>query len=388
MVYTILLLLLLFGIFHFEKRQNIFFDKAYYILLFILFTLMTGLRYKVGGDALMYEEYYDHMPSLQWFQFGLKETFLGYQPLYILFVAICKEFSPDYYFYQLVHSVLVNSVLFWFIYTHSRKGKYSVLLVLYVFLFYFYFTFDIQREILAICCFLLGFNFFIKGKWWAYYLFAILAFLFHISATILLLLPLFKLVKFNSRIALIIILVTLPLVFTKQIVANLLSFLFFTDAMKNKAEAYGEYGFSIVGVLSFYFTKVIVILPFMFSSIIEKYKQWHWLFVYILVFSIFSQIFVGMERLLNYMYIPYIILIIKIVKDLKLSGEFSFRNKFAVAMVYVSFFFVLLYKIPMDWGVTDRAKYQEVFFPYSSVFDKEENPERERFMIELWKRTN
>lgn len=126
----------------------------------------------------------------------------------------------------------------------------------------------------------------------------------------------------------------------------------------------------------------------MFSSIIEKYKQWHWLFMYILVFSIFSQIFVGMERLLNYMYIPYIILIIKIVKDLKLSGEFSFRNKFAVAMVYVSFFFVLLYKIPMDWGVTDRAKYQEVFFPYSSVFDKEENPERERFMIELWKRTN
>lgn len=40
----------------------------------------------------------------------------------------------------------------------------------------------------------------------------------------------------------------------------------------------------------------------------------------------------------------------------------------------------------MDFNVTDRARYQAVFFPYSSVFDKETYPEREQFMIELWKR--
>jgi hypothetical protein len=56
-IYTLLLVLLLFGIFHFDIRKNTFLDKFYFLLLFVFFVLMTGLRYRVGGDALLYEDY-------------------------------------------------------------------------------------------------------------------------------------------------------------------------------------------------------------------------------------------------------------------------------------------------------------------------------------------
>src|SRR5690606_4114704 len=253
LVYSIVLLLLMFGAFHYDYRKNVFLKKGYYVLVFLVMTAMTALRYRVGGDSLMYENYFSYLPDLTEYLYWLSRgDDLHYQPGYVLFTAICKTIDPDYYFYQAVHAVVVNTVFFWFIRKHTQY-RFTVLFILYIFLFYFYLTFEIQREILAICCFLLAYTSFERNRWVTYYLFAAAAFFFHISAFILLLLPFFKFVRFTRTFVILAVVVGFPLIFLKSFLFSIFKIFFFTEGMQSKGDAYLEMEFSIAGLLIFYF---------------------------------------------------------------------------------------------------------------------------------------
>ncbi len=386
LVYSIVFLLLMFGAFHYDHRKNVFLKKAYYVLVFLVMTAMTALRYRVGGDSLMYENYFRYLPDLgDFMQFISSNSGLNYQPLFLLFVAACKSVSPDYYFYQLVHAVIVNSVIFWFISKNSAY-RYTVLFILYIFLFYFYFTFEIQREILAICCFLLAYKSFQNNRWLLYYLLAAVAFFFHISAFILFLLPLLKLVTFSRKFVILAVVIGFPLIFLKSFLFNIFQIFFITEGMQSKGDTYSEMEFSIVGILSYYFVRVILILPFMLQ-LSKSAQNRSWLLAGVLVFSISSQIMVGFDRFLNYLYIPYIIVISEFIHSNMGSLKIAlFKKNMLVLIIASNLFFVLAYKVVMDLNVRNRARYQSVFFPYESVFEKKKNPEREKFMIELWDR--
>lgn len=386
LVYSFILLLLLFGTFHFDVRKNVFLSKFYYVLTFVVMTLMVGLRYRLGGDSLQYEDYFGYLPVITDLPYYLKgNNSFNYQPLYLAFVGICKWFDDDYYFYQFVHAVIVNTIIFWFIHRYT-KYRYTTLLVLYILLFYFYFTFEIQREILAICCFLLGYNSYLKKRWLVYYLFAATAFLFHISAFILFVLPLFRLIQFNRKFIYVALLIGLPLIFAKSFLFDLFKIFFVSEAMQSKGDAYAEMDFSIAGLLIFYFVRVIINLPFLVVASKTK-SSLDWLLSAYLVLSISSQVMVGFDRFLNYLYLPYILFIIDMMyskfRHVKISG---FKRKFALTAAFVNLFFVLGYKVVMDLPVTDRARYHSIFFPYGSVFEHERHIERENFMRELWNR--
>lgn len=378
--------MLLFGWFHFDHRKNIFFQKVYYVLVFCVMTGMVALRYRVGGDTLMYMTYYRYLPDfnnlLHFFKSG---NIFGYQPGYLLFTGLCKLFSKDYGLYQIVHAVVVNTVIFWFIWVNTRF-RYTVLLILYVFLLYFYFTFEIQREVLGVCCFLLAYSSLESKKWLKYYLLATLAFLFHISAIILFIIPFFNYIKLNRKTTILLLLFSFPLLFLKEPLFKLFEIFFFTEAMSSKGEQYYEMNFSIVGLLAFYFARVITLLPFLFLFNKEVNSK-HWILTPILILLISSQIMVGFDRFLNYIYIPYIIFAVNYFSNSQTQVHFSsLRIKIAALSFALNLFFVLAYKVVLDSGVTHRARYHSVFFPYESIFDKKKTQERERFMYELWRR--
>lgn len=385
-IYSVIFILLIFGVFHYDYRKKLFLDKFYYLFIFVIMTVMTALRYRVGGDSLGYEDTYQYLPKLSDFQqYLVKGNFLQYQPLYILFTSLCKEVTKEYYFYQIAHSITVNVVLFWFIQKYS-KSKYIVLFILYIFLFYFYYTFEIQREILAICCFLLAYRFYEKNNWLVYYAFAFLAFFFHISATLLFILPLFKLIRFTKKFIIFSILITLPLIFFKDVFYNFIKDFFITEAMESKGDAYSKLGFSLVGVIVFYFVRVVLILPFLFISLKNSNSK-QWLLSGFLILSILSQTVIGLDRWLNYLYIPYIIYIVDQIRSKFEDVEVSrFRRSFVTFTIILNLFFVLSYKVILDLNVTDRARYQAVFFPYGDIFQHEKHIERENFMRELWLR--
>lgn len=386
LVYSIVFLLLLFGVFHYDYRKNVFLKKGYYLLVFVVMTAMTALRYRVGGDSLMYENYFRYLPDLNSFMhFISSDSGLHYQPLYLLFVAACKTLTPEYSFYQIVHALTVNVVLFWFIRKHTAY-RFTVLFILYFFLFYFYFTFEIQREILAICCFLLAFGSFEKNRWLTYYLFAVAGFFFHISAFILLLLPLFKLVRFNKTFVILAVVLGFPLIFMKEFLFGIFEIFFITEGMQSKGDVYAEMEFSIFGLLSFYFVRVIINLPFFLQGAKGNHNK-SWLLAGVLILSISSQIMVGFDRFLNYLYLPYIIFVTEsIYSNFGQIKMASYKKNILILSIAVNLFFVLGYKVFLDMNARDRARYQSVFFPYESIFDKQKNPEREKFMIELWDR--
>ncbi len=387
LVYFIILLTVLFGVFHYDIRRQRFLRQTYALLVFVMLTVMTALRYRVGGDALMYEDYFKHMPDLGDYLFFLRKVNVsfGYQPLYLLFVAVCKSINPDYYFYQAVHAVVFNLVVFRFVFKRSTH-PFSVLAVFFASCIYFYFFFDIQREALAICCFLLGYRYFEKKNYVTYYLFAITAFLFHISAVILFFLPLFRLIKLTPKLIYILIVSGVPFILLKSSILSVLSIFFLTSAMQAKAEVYSEMNFSLAGSLLFYSGRVLTLLPIMLYYIRQKqdYRNHDWLLAALLIVSILSQVMVGFERLLNYLYIPFFLIFIDLAYA-ALKRKKRLKN-IAVIGTAINLMFVIQIKIFLDWNVVGRARYDAVFFPYSSVIEKKKNPERERFMIELWNR--
>ncbi|SKB87488.1 EpsG family protein [Soonwooa buanensis] len=382
-VYIVLFLLVGFGALHFDILKRKHFMNPYFIFVGVFCTLMVGLRYRVGGDALVYEDYYYLYPDISNYLYFIDhKVFLNYQPLWVLFVAICKTFNSDYYFYQFMYSVVFNMIWLWFIKKHSNN-PFTVLFILVINLLYFYFGYEVQREMFAISCFLLGYDSFQKNKWIKYYIFAIIAFYFHISATILFIMPFFKLIKFTNKFIIISILVSIPLIVGKTLFYDLISALYVTESMQERGEVYSKVGFSVSGVLFFYFLRVIVFLPFLFYSVkIKKGNSNDWLLAAFLVLSLLSQVLVGFDRMLNYIYIPIIIYFVDLIySEMKLL--YHVKANFIKLSFHVGLFGILLVKLFIsNYG---NYHYYSVFFPYGSIFEKEKNTERENYLIKLWK---
>ncbi|MFC7347712.1 EpsG family protein [Chryseobacterium zhengzhouense] len=386
LIYSVIFILLLFGVFHFDYKQNTFLRSFYYFFVFIVCTLMMGLRYKVGGDSLTYEYFYTYLPDIDDFS---EYTFShhndnNYQPGYLLFVALCKTIHKGYYFYQFIHAIIFNCIFFWFFRKQSEK-PFTAIFICYIFLIYFYFGFEIQREIFAICCFLLSYNFFIKNKWFYYYLFCIAAFTFHISAVILFILPFFKLVKFTNKILVLSIVASIPLIIGKVYFIDFIKLLLITESMQKKGEGYSEIEFSLLGILFFYFIRVIAFIPFLYYYTKNKISNENdWMMTILLWVSILSQVMVGFDRLNNYIYLPLVLFL----TNMLYNKDYLFINNFKKYITYTSIFVFLFNIIDVKFfvaNVKNKYYYYSVFFPYESVLDKKKTSTRERYIREMWK---
>ncbi len=388
-MYIFILVLLLFGVFHFDYKENRFFKKFYYFVVFVVCTLMMCLRYRVGGDSLTYEDIYNYLPNLRTLSHYMnsrnKEDF---QYGYLLFVAICRNISKDYYFYQFVHGVIFNLVFFWFVYKHSNKPFTAVLLT-YFFIIYFYFGYEIQREIFAICCFLLSYSAFLKNKWIIYYFFCLLAFSFHNSAVFLFVLPLLKLVKLSTKFIYISLIFSIPIIISKIAFMDLIKVLLVTEAMQKKGEAYSEIEFSALGTIFFYFARVIIFVPFLLYYAKNKIedKKYDWLFVGIFWVAMLSQAMIGIDRFNNYLYIPFIVFLSNFLYDERYRFRSWLHRKTVNLSGYLLLFSVICLKF-FTHNIEGKYYFYNVFFPYETVLDKKDTKEREDYLEEMWKTGN
>ena len=386
LLYTFILILLSFGVYHFDYRKNILLKSTFYFFVFIVSTLMMGLRYRVGGDALVYEGMYHYLPNLNNISNYIRNfhNTNNFQPGYLYFVAVCKSIEPDYYFYQFIHSIIFNSIYFWFIKKNS-KVPFTSLFISYIFLVYFYFGFEIQREMFCICCFLLSYNYFLNNKWLPYYIICSFAIVFHISAIFLLFLPFFKIINFSTRLIWFSLILSVPILLSKLIFIDLIKVFLITESMKTKGEMYSEIEFSVLGILFFYFTRVIVFVPFLIyyskNKIFEK--RYDWLFISIFWLSIFSQVMVGFDRLINYLYIPLVLFF----ADFLHNKQYVFTNFLGRKMVNLScylFLFSIIWIKCFIANFNNKYFFYYVYFPYESVFDKVETKGREDYIEVMW----
>lgn len=191
-VYLIPLLASVFGAYNFDinKKKG---GQILYYFLFIYLVLLIGLRFEVGGDTLVYMEDYKWRADLAEWEFSWTDY---YEPLYTLLCALAKSMGSDFVYFQLLHSLIFNTCLFYFI-SKNTEYKFSALFLCFIY-YYLYFSTEILRESLAIFVFILNYRNYERGNWGKYYLGVCVAILFHISAVILLVFPFVRWMKFNG----------------------------------------------------------------------------------------------------------------------------------------------------------------------------------------------
>lgn len=193
--YLIPLLIVILCIIQYDILNHKGYNKIIWGMLCIYAIFLTGLRYRVGGDTINYMEGFANIPTISNLQF-LDFADTSYQPLFLLMCVIAKTISSDFVSLQILHAAILNICIFKFIKKHS-EGKPFIYLFFYFVLFFHYFNFEIMKESLAIAFFLLNYDNFQNRRWSRYYLLVVVSLGFHLSAAILLLLPLMRWIKLN-----------------------------------------------------------------------------------------------------------------------------------------------------------------------------------------------
>lgn len=384
MIYLLIFIFIVFCVYFYDVRENTAGKSTSYYFIFLAFVLLSTLRYRVGGDSLFYEDMYEHMPDLSnYFLYMEHDNYLNYQPFWILFQAACRSVTTEYVFYQFVHSLIFNLSLFYFVKQYTSK-PFTYLAILFVSLLYFYYSFEIQRETLAISVFFFNIKNLEEKRWFPYYLLALVSFMFHISAFILFFLPLFKYLKFNLTFLYIILAASVLVFIFRSAILNLLFSLLFMDVMRTRMDVYSEIEFSALGFWSFYAVRVFLLLPIIIYNIRNNVHEgrFKWFYASFVIASVMAQFFVGFERLLNYMFPVYILVIVDFFYNYYPQIETKIVKWLIAFSIVLHVFFIWDYKLftRNDWG----QRYSSIFFPYTSIFNPSINQEREEFYENLW----
>lgn len=200
--YIILFALSIFSISYCEIGKYKKYRKLLYDIIFIYAVLLAGLRYRVGGDTIMYMDGYNDIPTLSELSF----TDFFYQmmePFYLLLCVLVRMISSDFFVFQIIHALLVNYSIFHFIKKYSNYPFIG--LFIYFQWFYFIFSYEFMREALAVSIMLFAFPYYQQRSWKKYYACVAIALLFHMSAIITFFFPLLSNIRFNRKFILFLI---------------------------------------------------------------------------------------------------------------------------------------------------------------------------------------
>jgi hypothetical protein len=379
MIYLLIFIYLLILSFAYEignlkKGKN--FNKFF---LFLILVGLAGFRYRVGGDTYFYMLYYDYLPNLsQIFSIDLGIT--KFQPLWLLLNAFSRSISPEFYVFQILHATIINSIIFYFFNKNTRYFFTAILM--YYLGFYGYFNFEILRESLAICIFLLSINYFVERKWAKYYLLSVVAFGFHFSAIILFVLPFLKRIPITFPAITIIVILGILL---NSIFLNFINSLSISNGLLLSLDAYREYKYTLWGLLSIVLLWIIypIIILKISTNLNIKNNLHTFLQFYILIGS-FSLLFFIFFRFRNY-FIPFLFLFLAEILH-KLFRLKSFKDfRIPVLLIVFSFFtFIHTYSYFTDTSdLVPKSKWYSRWYPYNSIFDKRTDQTRERLFQEL-----
>nr|WP_292012180.1 EpsG family protein [Chryseobacterium sp.] len=123
----------------------------FYYLSMIILILIAGLRWKVGGDSMIYQLRFETLiyPIDQFSKINFLE--IGWEPGYVLLNSIAKSIVPEFWFFQTIHAIFVNVIIFQFFKRYTPY--YFTAVLFYSFFYYFYFNMEILREIIPVCIF-------------------------------------------------------------------------------------------------------------------------------------------------------------------------------------------------------------------------------------------
>ena len=347
-------------------------EVLFYTILVILIGVST-FGYKMGSDTAFYEEEFYHYHTL----FNLRPSDFfheRYQPGWVIFQSACRSIFDSYYFMKFIFAVFVNTAVFLTIRRYTRFVFFGILF--YCLSSFLYFNFEILRQAMGIAIFLLAYSFVLRRKWHYYFLCVLLAYSMHNSAAILMFVPLFH--TFDRSALAGILLLCLLVFFNSAWLGQTITEFMASDLLANtSASEYLAYDSTlslarIRTYLILFVFPVVMLLVFRLDGIKIRYyatimfyaitviaTEFVWaLFrlqqyftIFVCIFYVESFIYLARRLTLNYR---------RIVAPLLMS---------LIVYVYIASYFAKIRDM-------NRMSYER-YFPYTSVFNKEQAPYRD-----------
>lgn len=380
MVYLLILFTILFFLYLTEVKGKRAWTLPGCYIVWLLFVFVAGLRYRVGGDSLYYQDIYPSLPSFgELKNYGLYEN--GYGPLWYLFCATTKAIDNRFVVMQIVHALIINTAMIYFFNKYSRH-LFACLLVYYVF-YYLYFNMEILRESLAIAVFLFNMKNLINRKWGRYMLGSLVSLGFHLSAIVLFFLPILMkmLQKKHIKLALTILIASIAgLLFILQNMADDLEFL--PLILLTKMHSYGTREVNnINGIINdlmpFFAYWLIYIIHGRLIIGQQAEQRTDLLFKAFLLFAFLGGFNEGIFRFTNYLTplaIAYSVDVVYTVAKEK-------RKQLNLLVSCLAFLLLFAHKSYYYYkdtsGLADHTRRYELWYPYESVFTQKEHYGRE-----------
>ena len=354
-----------------KKNSNFF-----YVFADIVLILLAGLRFRVGGDSLEYENVFYNLPDFEYiFNVGLSG--LEYQPLWYVFNAIIKYFSNFFVSFQLIHAIIVNTSFF-IIISKYCKHRFTAVTLYYILIFP-YFNMEILRESLAVIIFLFAYKYLYNKKYIRYYLLVFLSYLFHASAIFLFILP-FLVYFLENKISLSKLFIISSIAFLSSYSVSLIgNILDFNEFIASRYEKYTSLEVSVNEIIKGIYNLTILLgVMLVLKSAKLDSKHNNIIFNIYFLITALSMNIIGTYRLLNYFSIFYIFIIVDLIYEYKFS---SLKIKTIIVCILFSIIIDKIYYYSRDMSEYNNGNVAYAyhrFIPYRSIFNPQIDLRRER----------
>lgn len=369
------------------KRHKCF----HFYAIIILLILVSGFRYRLGTDTYTYINEFESYNDLSHFSMDDLYRF-RYTPIWVLLNTVGKTFG-SFVFVQFVvctlHIGLLGKVL--------RRLCPSLLFSSFLFYYlfdYFVFNMEIMRESVAISFFLMALLAMDKGKKFLVCVYVIFAFMFHAYSLLVFVLFLLWYKVLRQRTLLssaVVVCLAVVCIINKSLLTDLLiNSVIGTDTIYTNSiigytlsDRYGNVDFSWKGYL------VMFSLPVIYIGILFLTKKNYItcvnisrgifesaiFFAMVLILLQYSLAIIG--RMYNYFHVFTFLLIALFFRQMYMK-VYGFHQRVRIYLLLMIFPLFFSYK---QWIRTDNLvanlKNYSRYYPYSSVFNKEKNVNRE-----------
>lgn len=193
LVYIVQLILILILGFFIKPSKSDSKKSLFLFWVFIILCFVACLRnYTVGYDTKQYVTAFNKAASLTLSNF----SYLRYEYGYTFLLWFLNKISSNWQILLVITSLFINFSVLRFIKKNSENPFLSVLI--YILLnFYFFYT-SAMRQAIAISIVLIGYEYLKKNNNVVFFIYVLIATLFHQSALLAFLIPLMKNVKYNK----------------------------------------------------------------------------------------------------------------------------------------------------------------------------------------------
>jgi hypothetical protein len=355
-----------------------------YWVAYLMLVCLAGFRYKVGGDTYYYIYMHEFLPDLNNI-FTEEVYFAKLQPLWLIFSAVAKSIGEDFYILQILHAIFVNTIIFNFIRRNTRYHHTGILL--YFITLFPVFNFEILREAMAICCFIISLEYFYNKRWIKYYLMATIAFLFHFSAILLYLIPFAKLLQLR---AFGLIIIFAAAVLFNSLVINIVNLPIIGNLIGSILIGYEDYNYTFFGLISIFiiFLLVPLFLTWVTQEKLGLKSKYGGMAKSGLIVGACIPLFFIFFRFFNYFSIFYMLMAVEAIHGI--SNLKKIRN-IKIIILPLLFFLVVIFHTGRYFQDTSHivssTRWYNWWYPYYSIFDPETSPLRDQ-MIENKNRDN